>query len=372
MASRMRICLSGICGFVGSSLARWFRDAGEGVSIFGLDNLARPGSEINRPLLRAMGIEVFHGDVRAAADVESLPAADWVIDAAANPSVLAGVDGRSSSRQLVGHNLEGTINLLEYAKRFAAGFVLLSSSRVYSIPALARIPIKAGGNAFRLDTGKTLPAGITAEGIGETFSVEPPVSLYGSTKLASEILALEYGSTFSFPVWVNRCGVLAGAGQFGTADQGIFSYWMHAHRARQPLRYLGFGGCGYQVRDMFHPNDLAALLWRQMEDHQAGGERVFNLGGGIRNALSLAELTAICDGYFGPHAPHMDGRERPFDLPWIVMDSRRARKRFGWAPERQFPSILEEIAAHAREHPEWLSVSQGTPADAGAIIAGNE
>jgi CDP-paratose 2-epimerase len=355
----MKICISGICGFVGSSLARWFRAAGEGTSVFGMDNLSRPGSEINRPLLRSMEIEIFHGDVRAPADLESLPAADWVIDAAANPSVLAGVDGRSSSRQLVGHNLEGTVNLLEYAKKFGAGFVLLSSSRVYSIPALVQLPINAAGKAFQLDSSKTLPAGISAEGIAETFSVTPPISLYGSTKLASEILAMEYGSTFQFPVWVNRCGVLAGAGQFGTADQGIFSYWIHAHAARRPLRYLGFGGCGYQVRDAFHPDDLARLLWRQMRDNQTGGERLFNVGGGIRNALSLAELTAICDRYFGAHAPHADGRERPFDLPWVVMDSRQSRERFGWAPERQLTSILEEIAAHARKHPEWLSLSEG-------------
>ena len=70
-------------------------------------------------------------------------------------------------------------------------------------------------------------------------------------------MALEYGLSFGFPVWINRCGVLAGAGQFGTAEQGIFSYWLHAHASRLPLRYIGFGGHGYQVRDAFHPADLA-------------------------------------------------------------------------------------------------------------------
>src|SRR5215469_1314232 len=294
----MKILITGICGFVGSSLARWFQAAGEGVSVCGIDNLIRPGSEINRPQLQSMGIEVWHADVRVASDLENLPRADWVIDAAANPSVLAGVDGRSSSRQLMEHNLQGTLNLLEYAKRHAAGFVLLSSSRVYSIAVLARLPIKIEEQAFRLDSGAVLPPGLSAEGIAETFSVAPPISLYGSTRLASEILALEYGCSFQFPVWVNRCGVLAGAGQFGTAEQGIVSYWMHAHAARKPLRYIGFGGAGYQVRDVFHPHDLAGLLWSQMNSSQTGGERLFNIGGGAGNAMSLAELTAICDAYF--------------------------------------------------------------------------
>src|SRR5215469_1632213 len=160
----MKILITGICGFVGSSLARWFQAAGEGVSVCGIDNLIRPGSEINRPQLQSMGIEVWHADVRVASDLENLPRADWVIDAAANPSVLAGVDGRSSSRQLIEHNLQGTLNLLEYAKKHGAGFVLLSSSRVYSIAELARLSMKVAGMAFQLDLEKTLPSGISAEG----------------------------------------------------------------------------------------------------------------------------------------------------------------------------------------------------------------
>ena len=358
----MKLFITGVCGFVGSSLARWFKAASDNVSVFGADNLIRPGSEINRSTLRSMDIEVFHADIRQCSDLEGLPAADWVIDASANPSVLAGVDGRSSSRQLVEHNLQGTLNLLEYSKRCGAGFVLVSTSRVYSIPPLAQLPMRVNGRAFVLDPAGVLPPGLSANGIAETFSVAPPVSLYGSTKLASEIVALEYGCTFGFPVWVNRCGVLAGAGQFGTPEQGIFAYWMHAHAARNPLRYIGFGGAGYQVRDAFHPDDLARLLWAQMNDSQSGGERLFNLGGGAENAVSLAELNSICDEYFGPHVPEPDGRERPFDLPWVVMDSQKAKKRFDWKPERRLTSILDEIAHHVRRHPEWLDVSQGKAA----------
>jgi CDP-paratose 2-epimerase len=253
------------------------------------------------------------------------------------------------------------LNLLEYAKAHRAGFILLSSSRVYSVPALASLPLRVAENAFELDAGAALPAGISPEGIGETFSVAPPVSLYGSTKLTSEILALEYGLAFQFPVWVNRCGVLAGSGQFGTAAQGIFSYWMHAHAARLPLRFMGFGGAGCQVRDALHPDDLACLIWAQMRDTRGGADRLFNVGGGPRNAMSLAQLTAVCDREFGPHAPQPDGSDRPFDLPWIVMDSRKAAERFRWQPERTVGSILEEIANHVRLHPEWLDLSHGVP-----------
>ena len=34
---------------------------------------------------------------------------------------------------------------------------------------------------------------------------------------------------------------MAGAGQFGHAAQGIFSWWIHSWAARRPLAYIGFG-----------------------------------------------------------------------------------------------------------------------------------
>ena len=82
-----------------------------------------------------------------------------MIDAAANPSVLAGVDGKTSSRQLVEHNLGGTVNLLEYCKARRAGFVLLSTSRVYSIKPLAEMKVIAEGKAYRPDPKAELPTG---------------------------------------------------------------------------------------------------------------------------------------------------------------------------------------------------------------------
>jgi CDP-paratose 2-epimerase len=355
----MRILIAGICGFVGASIARRLQATIDGARIFGIDNLSRAGSEINRGPLNASSIDVYHGDVRMASDLESLPGADWVIDAAANPSVLAGVDGKSSSRQLVEHNLYGGVNLLEYARRHNSGFILLSSSRVYSIAHLSALPMREGNQALELDMTLPFPMGVSGNGIAEEFSVAAPVSLYGATKLAGETLALEYGYAFGFPVWINRCGVLAGAGQFGLASQGIFSYWMHAHRSRRPLRYIGFGGRGLQVRDAFHPDDLADLLRLEMRDGATEGERTFNLGGGAANSMSLAQLTAECDARFGAHAPVSESIERPFDLPWVVMDSSRARERFGWRIERTLPLILEEIAKHAIEHPEWLDLCEG-------------
>lgn len=353
----MRVLITGACGFVGSALAEFLCERLHGLSIYGIDNLQRPGSESNRGRLRALGATFVHGDIRAPSDFENLPAADWVIDAAANASVLAGVQGNGSSRQLLEHNLAGVVNVLEYCKRHQAGLLLLSSSRVYSIPALASLPLKTAADSYELDGSRPLPEGVSARGIGRTFSTAPPVSLYGSTKLAAETIALEYGEAFDFPVWIDRCGVLAGAGQFGTPDQGIFSYWVHAHLRRRPLRYIGFDGTGKQVRDAFHPRDLAALLVLQMRASRRAGERVYVAGGGPGNAMSLAQLTAWCDERFGPHAPASDPRARPYDIPWVVMDGGDAAAEFGWRIETPLAELLDGIARHAGEHPDWLERS---------------
>jgi CDP-paratose 2-epimerase len=353
---RMRLLISGICGFVGRTLAQELLARGHTVA--GFDNFIRPGSETNRAELKALGAKLFHADLRAASDVDALPDADLVIDAAANPSVLAGVDGRTSSRQLVEHNLGGTINVLEYCKARKAGFILLSTSRVYAIEPVAALPVTVRDGAFVPDATMPLPAGLTAAGLAETFPTGAPISLYGATKLASEAMALEYGETFGFPVFINRCGVLAGAGQFGRADQGIFAYWINSWMRKRPLKYLGFGGHGHQVRDCLHPADLVPLLEKQMgAGRLPAAARLANVSGGAASAMSLRQLSDWCAARYGPHAVLADGTPRPFDIPWIVLDHTKATRQWGWRPARSAAQVLEEIARHAEAHPDWLDLS---------------
>jgi CDP-paratose 2-epimerase len=353
----MKILITGICGFVGSALAVSLLERMEGLSVVGIDNLTRPGSETNRMRLENLGVGFIHADLRSASDFAGLPACDWVIDAAANPSVLAGLSGMGASRRLFEHNLSGLGNVLEYCREHRAGLLLLSSSRVYSIPALCAIPLRVHDRAFILQPGARLPAGLTRDGIGTTFSTAAPLSLYGATKLASEIMAQEFSEAFGFPVWITRCGVLAGAGQFGTAAQGIFAYWINAHLRRRPLRYIGFDGTGHQTRDALHPADLAALLMTQMRTTRCGGQRIYTAGGGPANTMSLAQLTAWCDARFGCHAPDVDLEPRRYDIPWIAMDNTAAAADFNWRLEMPLAEILDDIAHHAEAHPDWLNVS---------------
>jgi CDP-paratose 2-epimerase len=350
----MNVLITGLAGFLGSRLARFLVAARPDLRIWGIDNLSRWGAETNIAILEEIGCQLRHGDLRCQSDLDELPVVDWVIDCAANPSVLAGLQGGTAS--LVGHNLVGTLNLLEKLRRDGSGLVLISTSRVYSIPALNGLRPEAGEGRFATPEGQPGLAGFSAEGVSEAFSTAAPVSLYGGTKLACEVMALEYGHAFNLPVWINRCGVIAGAGQFGKADQGIFSYWIHSHLAKQPLKFIGYGGSGLQVRDCLHPEDLARLVLAQMgSGSDTSLAKVCNVSGGMPSSMSLHELNAWCNERFGIRDIASDPATRPFDVPWLVLDARLAERQWGWTPQVPMADILEEIAAHARANPGWLA-----------------
>lgn len=352
----MKLLITGICGFVGSQIAQHWLAADSTIQVTGIDNFSRSGSWRNREPLIRKGCRILHGDIRNVSDLEPIGPVDFVIDAAANASVLAGVSGGTPSRQLVENNLLGTINLLEYCRQHRAGFVLLSTSRVYSIPPLAALPVSTIQKAFQPDA-TMLPEGISARGISEKYSTQAPVSLYGATKLASEQLALEYGHAFNFPVWVNRCGVMAGAGQFGRADQGIFAYWLHCWKENRPLKYIGFDGQGSQVRDCLHPRDLVGLLNRQLNTASDGRTQVVNVSGGVSSAMSLAQLTDWCAERWGQRAVIIDANPRPYDLPWVVLDSSLANTVWQWNAASTVSQILGEIADFADTQSDWIGQS---------------
>jgi CDP-paratose 2-epimerase len=355
----MKILITGACGFVGSSLATALAESLKNVQILGIDNLGRPGADRNRTRLKSLGIPVTHGDIRLPSDLAGMPDADWVLDCAANPSVLAGVDGKASARQLIEHNLGGTVNLLEFCRERRAGFILLSTSRVYSIRPLASLPVTVRNRAFTIEPDAALPPAIGPAGITEAFSTQAPVSLYGATKIASEQLALEYAECFDLPVWINRCGVLAGAGQFGRADQGIFAFWLHSWREKRKLKYIGFDGKGHQTRDCLHPRDLASLVIQQI---LAGADRarptVTNVSGGATSARSLRQLSDWCEARWGAQTVDSDPVPRAFDLPWVVLDSAQAQTHWNWKPSISADQILEEIASFADSESDWIATCQ--------------
>jgi CDP-paratose 2-epimerase len=340
-----RILITGGAGFVGCNLslllAEW-----RSSDMIAFDNLHRRGSELALPRLRERGVRFVHGDIRNPEDFDNLPAADLVIECSAEPSVHAGYEG--NPRYLLNTNLLGTINCLDYARRHGSGVIFLSTSRVYSIAALRALPLRRSGDRLVLPAEER-GAGWSAQGISEDFPKTGPRSLYGASKLASELLVEEYHAAFGLKTIIDRCGVLTGPWQMGKVDQGFFVLWAARHLYGGELAYTGFGGAGHQVRDVLHVADLADLICRQIDafDHHSG--QTYNVGGGPGMSVSLAELTRLCATRTSRRLEvGSDPATRPADIPYYVSDNGSISKATGWAPARSVESTLDEIL-------EWLA-----------------
>ena len=348
MAKTMLV--TGGAGFIGSSLAIEFKRRRPGYRIVAFDNLRRRGAELNLGRLREAGVEFRHGDVRSEGDLavwrDDL---DVILECSAEPSVLAGRDGQV--RYVVDTNLVGCLNCLELARLAGAAFVFLSTSRVYPIATLCRLRYETRGRRFHLLDEQPV-RGVSSRGIAENFPLDGARTLYGTTKLASEMLIEEYVDMFGMEAVVNRCGVVSGPWQMGHAEQGVFAHWVLAHVFERPLAFIGFGGEGHQVRDVLHVADLADLIDIQLNARESLRGGVYNAGGGLTNSVSLAEFTDICAAVTGRRLPMASKPEtRPGDVPIYVTDNSKVEARFGWSPRRSVETIARDlhdwVSAHA-------------------------
>ena len=169
----MSLCITGGAGFVGSSLARHYREHYPERRIVAFDNLKRRGSELNLAAFKALNIEFTHGDVRIAGDLAALEGEfDLLIDASAEPSAHAGANGAPD--YLIATNLGGTLNCLEWARQRAGALLFLSTSRVYALPALRALPLREEETRLSIDTDQPLPVGLSAAGIGDVLGSDAP------------------------------------------------------------------------------------------------------------------------------------------------------------------------------------------------------
>lgn len=335
------VLITGGAGFVGSSLALLLKQKYPDYGIFCMDNLRRRGSELNLPRLKHAGIHFVHGDIRNKEDFNELPDANVIIDASAEPSVLAGIN--SSPDYVLNTNLVGTINCLNYGAKCKSDFIFLSTSRIYPIESLEKI--KYSEVATRFEIAKTQDiVGVNENGISEVFPLNGARSFYGTSKLSSELLIQEYAVNYDFKSVINRCGVIAGPWQMGKIDQGVIVLWVAKHFWKKPLSYIGFGGTGKQVRDILHTNDLFTLVDWEMHNMNLVNKEIFNVGGGAKISVSLQELTKICEEVTGNKIPITTIAEnRPADIPVYVTDNTKVTKFTGWKPTTYPQTIVQEI-----------------------------
>jgi len=342
-----RILITGGAGFVGSFLGLGLIQRYPDWQIIALDNLKRRGSELNLARLRQAGIQFIHGDIRNSEDLDPIALKpDLILECSAEPSVLAGYN---SPGYVLQTNLVGTINCLELARQTQADFIFLSTSRVYPIPYLNSLKFEEAETRFQLLEQQSL-SGASSFGIAEDFPLDQPRSLYGATKLASELLIAEYADAYKLRTIVDRCGVLTGPWQMGKVDQGVFALWMAFHYFQKPLKYIGYGGTGKQLRDFLHVADLLDLIDIQIHSLETIKGQTFNVGGGTVNTLSLYETTQLCQEITGHQIPITPILEtRAGDVPIFITDSRKVIAATGWKPKRDARITLTEIYEWIRQ-----------------------
>ena len=351
------LLITGGAGFVGSSLAVRLAERHPEWTITALDNLHRRGSDLNLPRLDEAGVRFVRGDVREPADLEAAPSPDLIVECSAEPSVMAGADGDTGFAFHT--NLTGAYNCLELARASGAHMVFLSTSRVYPVRTLREVAMTEGETRLELDQEQPIE-GVSAAGIAEDVPLAGARTLYGTTKLAAEMLIDEYRELFGLSAVVDRFGVIAGPWQMGKVDQGVFTHWLLSHHFGLPLSYNGFGGRGKQVRDLIHVEDAIDLIERQLLEPERWDGATVNVGGGRAGSLSLLETTEICRRLTGRELEIGSRPEtHPTDVPLYVSDCARVNAMTDWRPARDPERTLADIHEWVRSDEDRLAATLG-------------
>ena len=327
----MKILITGGCGFVGSNIAIYLKKKLKKAEIWSLDNLMRRGSRQNKVRLEKHNIKNLKYNIEKFENLKSLPKFNLVIDCCAEPAIEI---SRKEPDRVFNTNLVGTFNILKKCINDKSNIIFLSSSRVYSIEKLRKI-IK------NLKIKKPIKI---IKKIDEKFETQSASSLYGFTKLASEKLIKELFFEQGLKYIVNRFGVIAGPWQFGKQDQGFVSLWIARHILKKKLSYIGFGGRGNQVRDVIHINDACEIIYIQIKMLNKIYNKVFNIGGGVKNAISLKHLTFLCQKMTKNKIKIGNvSRTSMFDIPYYVTNNNKIKKFYKWHPKKNINHIIKDI-----------------------------
>ena len=333
------VLITGGAGFLGSSLALAIKNLRPKCRVICLDNLIREGSQLQLPRLEQAGIEFIQADVRRPAEWKDLKA-EYLIECSAEPSVQAGIDG--SPQYLLDTNLTGAINCLEWARLNKAKFLFISTSRVYPVKLLQEIPRVEDQTRFSWCPPRENESYRTTEGLGiETPTFGGYRSLYGSSKLAAEMMVEEYVCTYGLDASSIRFGVIAGPWQMGKVDQGFLTYWLAAHMYQKPLKYFGFGGNGKQVRGVLHIKDAVESIIRVMAETDK--HSLYQIAGGLKHSTSLMELTSMAQQISGHNVPiESISQTHKNDVPILLLEGQPSYESLRWTPQFSVHQVVED------------------------------
>jgi len=324
----MKILITGGCGFIGTNLSLFLKK--KGFKINTVDNFKRKGSKYNSKILRRNKIKNFNLNIANNTKFQKLPRFDLIIDCCAEAAVEV---SKNEIDRVFNTNLVGTFNVLKKVKKDKSKIIFLSSSRVYSINHLNEIiNKKVIKNELR-----------TRNKIDENFNTSKPKSIYGFTKLASEMLIEEFGYAFKIKYLINRFGATSGPLQFGKQDQGFVSLWIWRHLTQKKISYIGYGGKGYQIRDVLHIKDLCDLIYLQIVNMDKIYNKTFNVGGGKKSYISLKNLTKICQNITGKKIDvFAQNSTSIYDIPYYISNNSKVERTYRWKPKNNIFDIVRD------------------------------
>ncbi len=335
--NKMKILITGGCGFIGCNTANRFNQLGHYVTI--VDDLSRVGSHQNRDWLRQNGqfdfVEADVSDPSATTALFKSKTFDAVIHLAGQVAVTTSV---AEPRRDLETNLLGTFNVLEGLRQYGRDTILLNSStnKVYG-------KFKAN-KLSEQQTRYSLPD--FPDGIDEKQPLDFH-SPYGCSKGAADQYVIDYARIYDLRTVNFRQSCIYGHRQFGMEDQGWLAWFTIAHLLEEPVTIYGNGK---QVRDILFVEDLIDAYLAAIERIDQVTGLTFNMGGGPDNTLSLLELLELLRERSGRAVKHSFDEWRPGDQPIYVSNIRRARELLNWEPkisvQEGFKSLFDWVSAN--------------------------
>lgn len=327
----MKALITGGAGFIGVNAAARFLSRGEEVVI--IDNLGRRGAEQNLRWLKGRGNPVFYeADVRDSARLSSIfrehRDADMVLHLAGQVAVTTSVADPRSDFEV---NALGTLNVLEAMRLggMAAALIYSSTNKVYG--AMENVEVVGRDDRYAY---ADLPHGISEE---RPLDFHSP---YGCSKGAADQYVLDYHRIYGLRTIVLRQSCIYGPRQFGIEDQGWMAWLMIATTMGHPIT---IHGDGRQVRDVLDIEDLLNAFEVAARRIEAAAGRVYNIGGGPENAISLRDVLRWLEQRIGRPVPCKSAEWRPGDQRVYISDIRRAARELDWAPKVEWQRGIGQL-----------------------------
>lgn len=355
--------VTGSAGLIGSETVRFLCE--QGFDVIGIDNNMRrvffgdeASNDWNRHHLEQRFPHTYRHlniDIRNESAVHGLferhsSAIELVVHTAAQPSHDWAARDPLTDFTV---NANGTLILLEATRRFApqAVFIFTSTNKVYG-DTPNRLPLVELETRWEVD-----PTHQFHDGIDETMSIDQSThSLFGTSKVAADLLVQEYGRYFQMRTAIFRCGCLTGPNHSGTALHGFLAYLMKCVCTRTP--YVVNGYKGKQVRDNIHSADLVSAFYQFYKNPRIG--EVYNMGGSRFSNCSMAEAIMLCQEIAGRELQWTyTDNNRIGDHIWYISDTRKFKSHFPqWEQEYDLRLLLEDIYAKNAER--WMVPAMAT------------